>query len=158
MARPGSAGACQCGQTIRAGSILQLGKMPRVVGFCKCRSGCWILQAATRRDYQNMDSRACSPFANSNNSFIPYRNNSEKTLWRKHSIDTCNMQEVLMVITPVPRRPSQLPLLARPQKAPHWRDLSSDAQRMIVRLLAQLLRQHRATIAAAEVAKEAQSE
>jgi len=63
-----------------------------------------------------------------------------------------------MVISHVPRRSSQLPLLARPQYNPHWTDLPSDAQRKIVRLLAQVLRQHRGKRAEAELAKEAQSE
>jgi len=63
-----------------------------------------------------------------------------------------------MVISLVPRRSSQLPLLARPQNNPHWTDLSSEAQRKIVRLLAQVLRQHREKRAEAELAKEAQSE
>jgi hypothetical protein len=48
-----------------------------------------------------------------------------------------------MAVSTVPRRSSQLPLLARPQCNPHWTDLSSDVQQEIVRLLAQLLRQHR---------------
>jgi acyl-CoA reductase-like NAD-dependent aldehyde dehydrogenase len=48
-----------------------------------------------------------------------------------------------MAVSTVPRRSSQLPLLARPQYNPHWTNLSSDVQQEIVRLLAQLLRQHR---------------
>jgi hypothetical protein len=67
------------------------------------------------------------------------------------------MQEVLMVISPVPRRSSQLALFARPQNKSLWTDLSSDAQSKIVRLLAQILRQHREK-AETELAKEAQSE
>ena len=58
----------------------------------------------------------------------------------------------------VPRRTSQLPLFARPQCNPHWTNLSSDVQQKIVRLLAQLLRQHRATAAEAGIAEEATSE
>jgi DNA invertase Pin-like site-specific DNA recombinase len=45
------------------------------------------------------------------------------------------MQEVLMAVSAVPRRSSQLPLFARPQRNPHWTDLSSDVQQTIVRLL-----------------------
>ena len=63
-----------------------------------------------------------------------------------------------MVISSVPRRSSQLPLFARPQCNPHWTNLSSDAQRKIVRLLAQVLRQHRGKGAETELTKEAQSE
>ena len=63
-----------------------------------------------------------------------------------------------MAVSTAPRRSSQLPLFARPQNNPHWTDLPSEAQRKIVRLLAQVLRQHREKRAAAELAKEAQSE
>jgi hypothetical protein len=63
-----------------------------------------------------------------------------------------------MVISPVPRKSRQLPLFARPQSNSHWTALSSDAQRKIVRLLAQVLRQHRETRAAAELAKEVPGE
>ena len=62
-----------------------------------------------------------------------------------------------MVISPVPRRSSQLALLARPQNQSLWTDLSSDAQSKIVRWLAQILRQHRGK-AETELAQEAQSE
>jgi hypothetical protein len=48
-----------------------------------------------------------------------------------------------MAITAVPRRSSQLRLLARPQCNPHWTNLTSEVQQKIVRLLAQLQRQHR---------------
>jgi len=47
------------------------------------------------------------------------------------------------VVSVVPRRTSQLRLFARPQCNPHWTELSSDVQQKIVRLLSQLLRQHR---------------
>jgi predicted Fe-S protein YdhL (DUF1289 family) len=63
-----------------------------------------------------------------------------------------------MVISSVPRRSSQLPLFARPQNKSLWTHLSSDAQRKIVRLLAQVLRQHRGKRAETELTKEAQSE
>jgi hypothetical protein len=63
-----------------------------------------------------------------------------------------------MVISSVPRRSSQLPLFARPQNKSLWTDLSSDAQRKIVRLLAQVLRQHRGKGVETELTKEAQSE
>lgn len=63
-----------------------------------------------------------------------------------------------MAVSPVPRRSSQLPLFARPQCNPHWTDLSSDVQRKIVRLVAQLLRQHRGTAADAGIAEEADGE
>ena len=63
-----------------------------------------------------------------------------------------------MVVTGVPRRSSQLRLFARPQCNPHWTNLSSDVQQKIVRLLAQLLRQHRGTLAEAGIAEEARSE
>ena len=63
-----------------------------------------------------------------------------------------------MVISSVPRRSSQLPLFARPQNKSLWTDLSSDAQQRIVRLLAQMLRQHRGNGTEIELAKEAQSE
>jgi hypothetical protein len=49
------------------------------------------------------------------------------------------MQEVLMAVSAVSRRSSQLRLFARPQWNPHWTNLSSDVQQKIVRLLAQLL-------------------
>jgi hypothetical protein len=63
-----------------------------------------------------------------------------------------------MAISLVPRRSSQLPLFARPQSNPHWTDLSSDVQRKIVRLVAQLLRQRRRTPADAGMAEEAHGE
>jgi hypothetical protein len=63
-----------------------------------------------------------------------------------------------MAIASVPRRSSQLPLFARPQCNPDWTDLTSDVQRKIVRLVAQLLRQHRGTAVDAGVAQEAHSE
>jgi hypothetical protein len=63
-----------------------------------------------------------------------------------------------MAVSLVPRRSSQLPLFARPQCNPHWTDLSSDVQRKIVRLLAQLMRQHRGTAADVGIAEEAHSE
>ena len=63
-----------------------------------------------------------------------------------------------MAISLVPRKSSQLPLFARPQGNPHWTDLSSDVQRKIVRLVAQLLRQRRRTVADTGIAKEAHSE
>jgi hypothetical protein len=56
-----------------------------------------------------------------------------------------------MAVSTVPRRSSQLALFARPQCNPHWTNLSSDVQQKIVRLLAQLLRQHRATVAEAGI-------
>jgi len=63
-----------------------------------------------------------------------------------------------MAVSAVPRRSSQLPLFARPQCNPHWTDLSSDVQRKIVRLVAQLLRQHRGTAADAEIVEEGHNE
>jgi hypothetical protein len=63
-----------------------------------------------------------------------------------------------MAISLVPRKSSQLPLFARPQCNLHWTDLSSDVQRKIVRLVAQLLRQRRRTVADTGIAKEAHSE
>jgi hypothetical protein len=63
-----------------------------------------------------------------------------------------------MAVLLVPRRSSQLPLFARPQCNPHWTDLSSDVQRKIVRLVAQLLRQHRGTAADAGIVEEGHSE
>ena len=48
-----------------------------------------------------------------------------------------------MAVSPVPQKSSQLRLFARPQRNPNWTDLSSDLQRKIVRLVAQLLRHHR---------------
>jgi hypothetical protein len=68
------------------------------------------------------------------------------------------MQEVPMAVSTVPRRSSQLALFARPQCNPHWTNLSSDVQQKIVRLLAQLLRQHRATVAEAGIVEEAPGE
>lgn len=50
-----------------------------------------------------------------------------------------------MSISPAQRRTNQLPLFARPQRNPLWTDLSSDVQQKIVKLLMQLLRQHRDT-------------
>jgi len=67
------------------------------------------------------------------------------------------MQEVLMAVT-VPRKSSQLPLFARAQCNPHWTSLSSDVQQKILRLLAQLLRQHRAMLAKAGIAEEVRGE
>jgi hypothetical protein len=67
------------------------------------------------------------------------------------------MQEVLMVVSAVPRRSSQLRLFARPQCNPYWTELSSDVQQKSVRLLSQLLKQHRGK-AAEEIAKEAHGE
>ena len=55
-------------------------------------------------------------------------------------------------------RTSQLPLFARPQCNPHWTNLSSDVQQKIVRLLAQLLRQHRARLVETGIAEEAPGE
>jgi len=63
-----------------------------------------------------------------------------------------------MAVSMVPRRSSQLPLFARPQCNPEWTNLSSDVQQEIVRLLAQLLRQHRGTLVKAEIAEEAAGE
>ena len=65
-----------------------------------------------------------------------------------------------MAVSTVPRRSSQLPLFARPQCHPHWANLSPDVQQKIVRLLAQLLRQHRATLVEVEagIAEEAPGE
>ena len=63
-----------------------------------------------------------------------------------------------MAVSTVPRRSSQLPLFARPQCNPHWTNLSSDVQQKIVQLLAQLLRQHRATAAEAGIVEEAPGE
>ena len=63
-----------------------------------------------------------------------------------------------MNISTVPRRSSQLGLFVRPQNHPLLTNLSSDAQRKIERLLAQILRQHRGKGAETELAKEAQSE
>jgi hypothetical protein len=64
------------------------------------------------------------------------------------------MQKVLMVVPPIPRRQSQLPLFARPQRNPRWADLSPDIQQKIMPLLAQLLRQHRGTAAESAIAPE----
>ena len=63
-----------------------------------------------------------------------------------------------MAVSTVPRRSSQLALFASPQNNSLWTNLSSDAQRKIIRLLAQILRQHRGKGAETELAKEAQSE
>jgi hypothetical protein len=63
-----------------------------------------------------------------------------------------------MAVSTVPRRSSQLRLFARPQCNPHWTNLSSDVQQKIVRLLAQLLRQHRATLVEAGIAEEVPGE
>ena len=63
-----------------------------------------------------------------------------------------------MAISAVARRSSQLRLFARPQHNPHWTDLSSDVQRKIVRLVAQLLRQHRATATDAGIVEEGHGE
>jgi hypothetical protein len=67
------------------------------------------------------------------------------------------MQEVLMVLLAVTRRSSQLRLFARPQCNPHWTELSTDVQQKLVRLLSQLLRQHRGK-AVEGIAEEAQGE
>ena len=62
-----------------------------------------------------------------------------------------------MAVT-VPWKSSQLPLFAHAQCNPHWTSLSFDVQQKIVRLLAQLLRQHRETLAKAGIAEEARGE
>jgi alkylhydroperoxidase family enzyme len=67
------------------------------------------------------------------------------------------MQEKLTSTPPRRRGSSQLRLFARPRYNSHWTGLSPDVQQKILRLLAQLLRQHRAD-RAAEVAKEAHDE
>jgi hypothetical protein len=64
------------------------------------------------------------------------------------------MQKVLTVLSPISRRQSQLPLFARPQCNPHWTDQLSDVQQKMVRLLAQLLRQHRMSAAESAIAPE----
>ena len=63
-----------------------------------------------------------------------------------------------MAVSPVQKRLSQLPLFARPHGNPHWIDLSLEVQQKIVRLVAQLLRQHRATATGTEIAQEAHDE
>lgn len=63
-----------------------------------------------------------------------------------------------MAVSPLPRRSSQLPLFARSQSNPHWTALSSDVQQTLVRLLAQLLRQYRRTVADEGIAEEAPGE
>ena len=63
-----------------------------------------------------------------------------------------------MAVSAVPRRSSQLRLFARPQCNPNWTDLSSDLQRKIVRLVAQLLRHHRGATEDAELPEEAHGE
>jgi hypothetical protein len=68
------------------------------------------------------------------------------------------MQEVLMAVSAVSRRSSQLRLFARPQWNPHWTNLSSDVQQKIVRLLAQLLRQYRGAAASVGSAGEVPGE
>src|SRR5262249_46647136 len=65
------------------------------------------------------------------------------------------MQEVLMAVSTVPRRSSQLGVFSRPQGNRHGTDLTSDVQQKMGRLLAQLLRQHRGA-AEARKAEEAQ--
>ena len=62
-----------------------------------------------------------------------------------------------MVVSAFPRRSSQLRLFARPQHNPHWTELSSDVQQKIVRMLSQLMKQHRGK-AAEKVAEEAYGE
>ena len=62
-----------------------------------------------------------------------------------------------MAVSAVPRRSSQLRLFGRPQGNLHWTDLSSDVQQKIVRLLSQVLRQHRGKTAE-EIAEEAHGE
>ena len=62
-----------------------------------------------------------------------------------------------MAVSAVPRRSSQLRLFARPQCNPHWTELSTDVQQKLVRLLSQLLRQHRGK-AVEGIAEEAHSE
>jgi hypothetical protein len=64
------------------------------------------------------------------------------------------MQKVLRVVPPMPRRQKQRPLFARPQCNPRWADLSPDIQEKTMPLLAQLLRQHRTTVAEGEIAQE----
>jgi hypothetical protein len=63
-----------------------------------------------------------------------------------------------MAVSPVPQRLSQLRLFAHPQCNPHWTDLSSDVQRKIVRLVAQLLRHHRGATEDTELPEEAHGE
>jgi hypothetical protein len=53
------------------------------------------------------------------------------------------MQELLMSVSLVRVRSSQLPLFGQPHDNPRWSALSFDVQQKILRLLTQLLRQHR---------------
>lgn len=63
-----------------------------------------------------------------------------------------------MSVSSVQRRSSQLPLFARPQCNLHWTALPSNAQQKMVRLLVQLLRQHRGNGVPASPAEEAHGE
>jgi hypothetical protein len=68
------------------------------------------------------------------------------------------MQKLLMAVSPIPRTPGQLPLFARTQRNPHWTDLPLDVQRKILRLMAQLLMNHRGIAADAGTEEEISGE
>jgi len=63
-----------------------------------------------------------------------------------------------MAVSLVRLKMSQLTMLARPQRNPHWTALPPDVQRKIIRLMAQLLRRHRVTAAEAGMTEEAHDE
>ena len=76
----------------------------------------------------------------------------------KISIIACYMQEVLMSVSLVRAKFSQVPLFAQLHNNPRWADLSFDVQQKILRLLTQLLRQHRGRSTVTEMAEEASDE
>ena len=63
-----------------------------------------------------------------------------------------------MSVSLVPVKSSQLPLFARPHNNPRWADLSFDVQQKILRLLTQLLRQHRGRSIVTGTAEESSDE
>jgi hypothetical protein len=63
-----------------------------------------------------------------------------------------------MSVSLVRVKSSQLPLFARPHNNPCWAELSFDVQQKILRLLTQLLRQHRGRSTVRGMAEEASDE
>jgi hypothetical protein len=64
-------------------------------------------------------------------------------VWYKPSTILCSVQEVLMRRQTSPQPGNQLDLFLSCPKAPQWTHLPQEARRQTIRLLAQMLRQHR---------------
>jgi hypothetical protein len=59
----------------------------------------------------------------------------------KLNIDTCWIQEVLMLVSLNRPRSTQLALFAQPHPKPDWRELAPETQQKVLRLLTLLLQQ-----------------